>query len=49
MQGNVFYTLLEMAAGSEVNGSLTHVVDGEESGQAQNSRGDPVELVDAGG
>ena len=27
VQGNVFYTLLEMAAGSEVNGSLTHVVN----------------------
>jgi len=27
VQGNVFYTLLEMAAGSEVNGGLTHVVD----------------------
>ncbi len=25
VQGNVHYTLLEMAAGSEVNGSLTHV------------------------
>jgi cytoskeletal protein CcmA (bactofilin family) len=24
VQGNVHYTLLEMAAGSEVNGSLTH-------------------------
>lgn len=26
VQGNVHYTLLEMAAGSEVNGSLTHTV-----------------------
>ena len=26
VQGNVHYTLLEMAAGSEVNGSLTHSV-----------------------
>lgn len=25
VQGNVHYTLLEMAAGSEVNGSLTHI------------------------
>ncbi|MFT4519601.1 MAG: cytoskeletal protein CcmA (bactofilin family) [Halioglobus sp.] len=25
VQGNVFYTLVEMAAGSEVNGSLTHI------------------------
>jgi cytoskeletal protein CcmA (bactofilin family) len=27
VQGNVFYTLVEMAAGAEVNGSLTHVAD----------------------
>jgi cytoskeletal protein CcmA (bactofilin family) len=27
VQGNVFYTLVEMVAGSEVNGSLTHVDD----------------------
>ena len=26
VQGNVFYTLVEMAAGSEVNGGLTHIV-----------------------
>ena len=25
--GNVFYTLVEMAAGAEVNGSLTHMAD----------------------
>ncbi len=31
VQGNVFYSTLEMAAGSEVNGSLTHVVDSGES------------------
>lgn len=29
VHGNVHYTLLEMAAGSEVNGSLTHSVDVE--------------------
>jgi cytoskeletal protein CcmA (bactofilin family) len=29
VQGNVFYTLVEMAAGAEVNGSLTHVVDAD--------------------
>ena len=29
VQGNVYYTLLEMAAGSEVNGSLTHSVAAE--------------------
>lgn len=27
VQGNVFYTLVEMAAGAEVNGSLTHLSD----------------------
>ncbi len=27
VKGNVFYTQLEMAAGSEVNGSLTHIHD----------------------
>jgi cytoskeletal protein CcmA (bactofilin family) len=27
VQGNVFYTVVEMAAGAEVNGSLTHVAD----------------------
>lgn len=29
VHGNVHYTLLEMAAGSEVNGSLTHISSGE--------------------
>ena len=42
VQGNVFYTLLEMAAGSEVNGSLTHVAEGLESGS-----GDPSGAVDS--
>jgi len=27
VHGNVFYTLVEMAAGSEVNGSLKHIVE----------------------
>jgi cytoskeletal protein CcmA (bactofilin family) len=27
VKGNVFYTLVEMAAGAEVNGSLTHMSD----------------------
>ncbi len=27
VQGNVFYALVEMAAGAEVNGSMTHVAD----------------------
>lgn len=38
VQGNVFYTLVEMAAGSEVNGSLTHV---EEAGSAAESASNP--------
>jgi len=29
VQGNVFYTLVEMAAGAEVNGSLTHMADAD--------------------
>lgn len=32
VKGNVFYTLVEMAAGSEVNGSLTHIGDGSVPG-----------------
>jgi cytoskeletal protein CcmA (bactofilin family) len=33
VQGNVYYTLVEMAAGSEVNGSLQHVETASESGK----------------
>ena len=33
VQGNVFYTLVEMAAGSEVNGSLTHIVAADPAGE----------------
>lgn len=29
VQGSVYYTLVEMAAGSEVNGSLTHMADAD--------------------
>ena len=29
--GHVFYTLVQMAAGSEVNGSLTHISEGAEA------------------
>lgn len=29
VQGNVFYTLVEMAAGAEVNGSLAHMADSD--------------------
>jgi cytoskeletal protein CcmA (bactofilin family) len=34
VQGNVFYNLVEMAAGSEVNGSLKHVGEGPVDGEA---------------
>ncbi len=45
VQGNVHYTLLEMAAGSEVNGSLTHAVA---SGEPQGQLLDPsVEVTEA--
>lgn len=37
VEGNVYYTTVEMAAGSEVNGSLTHVMDVEaEENQDEN-------------
>ena len=48
VQGNVFYTLLEMAAGSEVNGSLTHVIDGGESGDQDKPGAVAPELVEPG-
>jgi cytoskeletal protein CcmA (bactofilin family) len=32
VQGNVFYALVEMAAGAEVNGSLAHMADLEKAG-----------------
>ena len=38
VQGNVYYTLLEMAAGSEVNGGLTHRVDAD-AGAAEPAAG----------
>jgi len=46
VQGNVFYTLVEMAAGSEVNGSLTHMVEAD---PAKKETPDPgVEVTEAG-
>ncbi len=46
VQGNVFYNQLEMAAGSEVNGSLTHV---SETDKAARKKADPsVSVVEAG-
>ncbi len=35
VQGNVFYTLVEMAAGAEVNGALAHVAESDSAGAAQ--------------
>lgn len=49
VEGNVFYTLLEMAAGSEVNGSLTHLVETEEkSGSGEKTLDPGAEVTDAG-
>lgn len=46
VQGNVHYTLLEMAAGSEVNGSLTHL-DSSEMGRGAAKADTPVEPDEA--
>jgi cytoskeletal protein CcmA (bactofilin family) len=47
VQGNVFYSLLEMAAGSEVNGNLTHMAADVEP--AREKSPDPtVEVTEAG-
>lgn len=49
VQGNVFYTLLEMAAGSEVNGSLTHLEESGEQSASRETKPDPrVEVIEAG-
>ena len=42
VQGNVFYTLVEMAAGSEVNGSLSHMVETE---PASGKKSEPVPVA----
>jgi cytoskeletal protein CcmA (bactofilin family) len=41
--GNVYYTLVEMAVGSEVNGSLQHVVEQEGTDVGKNP--DPTVAV----
>ena len=46
VQGNVYYTLVEMAAGSEVNGSLTHLVEGDPA--REKAPNPSVEVVEAG-
>ena len=45
VHGNVHYTLLEMAAGSEVNGSLTHV--GATEGKREKAQDPSVEVTEA--
>ena len=47
VQGNVFYVLVEMAAGAEVNGSLAHMADPEKAGAVNTGAevGDPAELA----
>jgi cytoskeletal protein CcmA (bactofilin family) len=47
VQGNVFYVLVEMAAGAEVNGSLAHMADPEKAGavNAGAEAGHPAELA----
>lgn len=46
VEGNVSYSLVEMAAGSEVNGSLTHRVDTD--GSKQKSPDPAVTVTEAG-
>lgn len=53
VQGNVFYTLVEMTAGAEVNGSLTHMTDTDAVAgtpglgvEKTETRGKPVPIVD---
>jgi cytoskeletal protein CcmA (bactofilin family) len=50
VQGNVFYVLVEMAAGAEVNGSLAHMADSEKAGAVNaeapgHEAGHPAELA----
>jgi cytoskeletal protein CcmA (bactofilin family) len=51
VKGNVYYTLLEMAAGSEVNGKLTHLDDSAPgAGEGRDNTADPtVEVTEAAG
>jgi len=46
VQGNVFYNLVEMAAGSEVNGSLKHVGEGGEEAPQSPAADAPDDKVD---
>ena len=47
VQGNVHYTLVEMAIGAEVNGSLTHTADA--SKKSKDAPRAPAESQDNGG
>ncbi|MEP4485895.1 MAG: polymer-forming cytoskeletal protein [Halioglobus sp.] len=42
VQGDVFYTLVEMAVGSEVNGSLQHVVEASSEGAQSPDKAIPI-------
>jgi cytoskeletal protein CcmA (bactofilin family) len=48
IQGNVFYTLIEMAAGAEVNGSLTHMAEGDDMATLESPPVNSVMAHDAG-
>jgi cytoskeletal protein CcmA (bactofilin family) len=41
VHGDVFYTLVEMAAGSEVNGVLRHIADPDAGGKSRGSEAQP--------
>ena len=41
VHGDVFYTLVEMAAGSEVNGALRHIADPDTGGKSHGSVAQP--------
>lgn len=47
VQGNVFYTLVEMAAGAEVNGSLTHMADADAIASFTSTTGESAGTRDA--
>jgi len=47
VHGDVFYTLVEMAAGSEVNGALKHIV-GQEEAVSSSARADGNEKKNIG-
>jgi cytoskeletal protein CcmA (bactofilin family) len=46
VQGNVYYTQVEMAAGSEVNGSLTHMADAHTIGKTSGTSAEPIEAIE---